>query len=299
MKTVLFVLNPISGGSEKSEYSELVKLAAAKSNFSVIEYTTTGENDQKAIKELLKKNECSRVIAGGGDGTIKMVAECLLHYPQVSLGILPLGSSNGMARSLLIPNENLQALEIAFGRHSIEADLLQINDQYCIHLSDVGFNAQLVKNYEQGAGRGFFAYVKQLIPTLMDDCFLNFELKIDEQSYSHSGKMVVIGNARRYGFGGLINPEGSITDGRFDIVVIKGMGLPQIVKMMTDATEEEYNSENVSIYQGREAVISLQNPSHFQIDGEYLGEVEEVKVELAEEKVSIHVSEEATSEKSR
>jgi diacylglycerol kinase family enzyme len=83
----------------------------------------------------------------GGDGTIKLVAQ-LIHN-KIPIGILPAGSSNGLATDLDLPIDINRALEIAIGNNIKCIDTLNINDQMGLHISDMGMNAELIKGYKR------------------------------------------------------------------------------------------------------------------------------------------------------
>ena len=90
----------------------------------------------------------------GGDGTLKIVATALLNT-NILLGVLPAGSANGMARELGIPPSIAGALAVLVTGEQKPLDVISVNDgDLCLHLSDIGLNAQLVKQYEQNNLRG-------------------------------------------------------------------------------------------------------------------------------------------------
>ena len=89
-------------------------------------------------------------MAVGGDGTIKQVATMLLDT-GIPLGVLPAGSANGMARELGIPNDIKGSMAVLVDGIPKPTDVvsIHINDDICLHLSDIGLNAQLVQHYDK------------------------------------------------------------------------------------------------------------------------------------------------------
>ena len=108
-----------------------------------------------------------RVIVAGGDGTIKLVAEAL-EGVDVIFGIIPAGSANGLATDLNIPKKLEESLPIAFHHAFMEMDMIVINGKKSLHLSDLGLNAELIKNYENSAVHGKWGYALQVFNTLVD-----------------------------------------------------------------------------------------------------------------------------------
>src|SRR6478752_4876069 len=96
--TMLFIINPSSGTGKTDWRQEIAKFFKNKyQSYEILELT--GNDDKPAIKKKLLEYKPYKVVAVGGDGTVKMVAEALLHTEMI-LGILPAGSANGMATEL-------------------------------------------------------------------------------------------------------------------------------------------------------------------------------------------------------
>ena len=112
-RKILFVVNPISGGKDKSYFLNMLKQKSELSGFAVSVYKTTGTADVEKIKSEIETFQPDTIVAAGGDGTVRLVAELLVNT-HISLGILPLGSANGMARDLNLPAVAEQALKLIF-----------------------------------------------------------------------------------------------------------------------------------------------------------------------------------------
>ncbi|MBK5193442.1 MAG: acylglycerol kinase family protein, partial [Flavobacteriaceae bacterium] len=72
---ILMVVNPISGGIDKSKLIEAVKAEMNIRNYSLEIYKTSDDNDQAAIEKMIFKFQPERILVAGGDGTIQLVAE--------------------------------------------------------------------------------------------------------------------------------------------------------------------------------------------------------------------------------
>jgi diacylglycerol kinase family enzyme len=154
------------------------------------------------------------------DGTVKLVAQCL-QQTNIPLGILPAGSANGMAKELEIPENADKALEIVINGAIKKIHLIKINDQLCIHLSDIGFNAFIVKKFDTGKSRGMWGYIKASLKVLWNKPMMLVEIHTDKTFVKRNAAMVVVANATKYGTGALINPHGKLDDNVFEVVVIK------------------------------------------------------------------------------
>ena len=286
-KNILLVVNPISGAIDKSEFINATTLFATNENLNLILYTTSGDDDISKINALYKQHTPERIIIVGGDGTIKMVAEATEGH-NVIFGILPAGSSNGLAVDLDLMKTLEENLEIAFHNHYIELDTIVINDQKCLHLSDLGLNAELVKNYEKSKVRGKWGYFLQIVNTLMDlgEPFTAV-ITIDNQTIECEARMIVIANSKKYGTGIIINPEGVMYDGKFELVILKNLDLVIFGEIIMG--NMPLNHEDIEIVSADKATIKTNVPVSFQIDGEYCGMETELKISVSSHKIKVAI----------
>ena len=277
-KKYFLIVNPISGDMDKSEILLKTLAFAEEYKIEIIVYETSGKNDEKAIKKLYEVHHPERILIAGGDGTIKMVAETL-EDQDVIIGILPAGSANGLSVDLNLPSTVEENLAVAFHNHFMEIDMISINGKKSIHLSDLGLNAELVKNYENSSTRGKLGYALQVVTTLseLDEPF-SAKIKTKEQTIECTARMIVIANSQKYGTGVTINPEGKMNDGKFEIVILKNLDLLVFGKIITGNIP--LNSEDVEIISTENATITTSKPVAFQIDGEYIGEETKLDIKI-------------------
>ena len=281
------VVNPVAGGIDKLEFIEATVNFTAQKKQHLIHYETSGKDDISKIKALYQKHTPERIIIIGGDGTIKMVAEAIENQ-EVILGILPAGSANGLAVDLDLMRTVEENLEIAFQDHSIELDTILINGEKCFHLSDLGLNAELVKNYEKSALRGKWGYILQALHTLMDlGVPFTATIRANSKTYKSQARMIVIANSKRYGTGVTINPKGVMNDGKFELVILKNLNLVVLTKIISGNIPVD--SDDVQIISTDKATISTNFPVSFQIDGEYCGSETHLKIEILAQKIKVAV----------
>ena len=233
LKNYLLVVNPISGDVDKTEIIEVATNFAQTENVNLIIFETTGKNDEEKIQKLQEENDVERIIVVGGDGTIKMVAEAVQDH-DVILGIIPGGSANGLSVDLNLPDELEENLKIAFRNDYMEMDMISINGKKSLHLSDIGINAELVRNYENSNVRGKLGYALQAINTLtgLKDPF-HAKIQTKNRTVETEARMVVIANSQKYGTGVTINPDGVMNDGKFEIVILKNLDLIVFGKILS------------------------------------------------------------------
>ncbi len=282
----LFVINPIAGGNDKSDLIEKVKLYAEDNNVTLVYYETTGNDDEKVIKQLVEEYNPQRILVGGGDGTIKMVAEATLNQ-DVVIAVLPAGSANGLSVDLDLPDNVEQMIDTAFNGVVKPMDIVTINGKNSLHLSDIGVNAELIRNYENGTIRGKLGYALKALSTLTElgEPF-NAVIKANGDTIETAARMVVIANTNRYGTGVTINPVGKMDDGKFEIVILKNLDILVIAKILTGNIPVDEN-ENVVIISTDKALITTDTAVGFQIDGEFCGEESRLDVKILYRQIKI------------
>jgi diacylglycerol kinase family enzyme len=209
---ILFIINPISGGKTKVNYKETIQQYFEMLPHNIHLFELTGKNDSDAINKQINKIKPDRVVAVGGDGTVTLVAKQILGTP-LPMGILPAGSANGMAKELNISTTISEALDIVVSGTIKCSDVIEINNQICLHLSDIGLNAQLIKYFDEGDIRGMLGYARLVFKVLWRKQNMQVVIQSKDKEIKRDAFMVVLANASKYGTGAVINPQGDLYDG--------------------------------------------------------------------------------------
>ncbi len=277
-KKFLYILNPVSGrGIDRNTIFESLRDITGGSQLEVFE--TKGKNETDRIREKIQKGNPDEILIGGGDGTIRMVASALQNS-DIPLGIIPIGSANGLAKCLGI-NDIDDALRAVKSGETRKLDVLKIDGELCLHLSDFGFNAGLIKKFEEEeTERGMMAYFRSSLRQFQEMKPYTFGININGKKESKvEAKMLVIANGDRYGTGAIINPASKIDDGKFEIIALNPDGIDEMVEismaMFTGTLDE---TENVTIYSAEKANIINYDDADFQVDGEIIDAQKEIDV---------------------
>ncbi|WP_293785505.1 diacylglycerol kinase family protein [uncultured Pedobacter sp.] len=273
---LLFVINPGSGSND-TNLKEVISTHFNSKTTEIDLYELPEDCSLEKIKEKIKSAKADRVVAVGGDGTLKLVAECLLHT-ETPIGIVPAGSANGMAKELGIPTDIEQALDILDEGHLQKIHVVKLNDEISIHLSDLGFNAYLVKKFDTLPQRGMWGYAKATWHALWNHKRMDVELKLKDKTVTSKASMVAIANATMYGTGLKINPDGKLNDDLFEVVLVKDYSYLEIIKIWI--TKLPFNPKKIEVFQTAEVKISSKHKAHFQVDGEYIGKVNTVEAKI-------------------
>lgn len=280
-----FVINPNSG-TNSHDWATIINAYFSHLNYAIELYFLTKNCNLGTINERLNAFCPTQAIAVGGDGTVKLVAECIMQT-SIILGILPNGSANGLAKELGIPEDPIKALDVIIDGKIRKIHTTTVNDQLCTHLSDIGLNAYLMKKFESKGVRGMWGYMVASIKVLLQNSFMNIEMLIDGKKIKLKAFMVVIANGTMYGTGAVINPIGNLDDEYFEVIVIKKISFLEVFKMVV--SHQSYDEEKTKVYQTNSLTMKSRKKVHFQIDGEYLGKVNAVTANLVANSLPINV----------
>lgn len=284
-KNVVMVVNPISGGLNKVDLIDQVSHYATYLKLNLYCFETTGDNDLQNLRDYYALYNPERVIIAGGDGTIKLVVEALEQH-DVIFGILPVGSSNGLATDLGLIKSSEENIAIAFQDHIVAIDFITINDKMCIHLSDLGLNAKLIMNYEKSAIRGKMGYALQVFNTLLQaEKTFSVRVKTNHEVIETKAKMIVVANSQKYGTGVVINPIGIMGDGKFELIILKKLNFFVFSKIVMGKIT--ISSSDIMVISTDKAEVEIDRPISFQVDGEYCGKETNLNINISARKLKI------------
>jgi diacylglycerol kinase (ATP) len=276
-KAVL-VFNPGSGIDQISKEELEVQIHNYLIGYELVTFEILGEDVPHRLSRLFRQIKPNLVLIAGGDGTVKLTTDCLKS--RVPLSILPLGSANGLAKCLGIGNledglEALRKLEI------FQMDAVQIDDELCLHLADFGFNASMIHKFEQGDSRGMLGYLKSSISEVFTTKSCRFRIEMDGESIELEAKMLVIANGEKYGTGAVINTEGKIDDGKFEVIAVEFKSAGDLISITKGlVTGENQLQSAVQTWSTEACEIFNLDQANFQIDGELRGNPDKIKVKI-------------------
>lgn len=270
LRHLLFVLNPISGDINKDNLEATVTAYCEERGRTADFFHTSGHHDQRHLRHYLARRAYDAVFAMGGDGTVSLVAEVLADG-SVPLGIIPLGSGNGLSKDLGIPQDVRQALRLTWDYELRQLDTLRVGGRFAAHLADLGFNALIVERYDQGDARGPAAYVRVASQEYLGYEPATYHIETDQETWEGPAFMLTIANANTFGSNVIINPDSRMDDGQFELCLIEpfpGAASPGILyRLYTSGFDDSDYTRRLTC---RRARISVPGQSEVlvQIDGE-------------------------------
>lgn len=285
-KNILFVINTKSGNANTDWGTLLKKYLENKPQISFSFCYPKWSNGLQVIQEKMTSERYDIVVAVGGDGTVRTVAKAL-YGTDIPLGIVAAGSANGLARDLKIPLEYKLALDIILKGNIRKISTLTINDHFCIHLSDLGFNAKVIRHFELSDERGIQSYIKAGLRVLYNYTETKITITANGQVQEIDAVMVVIANATMYGTGFVINPIGNLDDHLFELIIVKPYSILELGRMALNRWQPQ--QDKITIIQCSQATIESEVPIHFQVDGEYISKTRKVAASINNRRITVLV----------
>jgi YegS/Rv2252/BmrU family lipid kinase len=276
-KNILFIINPISGGKGKVRIPDFIDKYLDKNKFSPnFVFSEYVGHAAELADEAANKN-FDIIVAAGGDGTINEVATQVLKHQKI-LGILPLGSGNGLARFLHIPKNMRQAIQVINQFKIDQIDSATFNEKSFFNLAGMGFDAHLSAVFSKDKKRGLSGYLKLGIREIFNYKSQQYNLNIDGVEYLRKAFAITVANSSQYGNDVYIAPGASVKDGLLDVCIIKPfpiIKLPVLSYVMLRGKAE--NSDMIEIIKGKEIHIKREKEGAVHIDGEPLQMGAEIK----------------------
>lgn len=219
MKQALLIINPISGTRSKQGLGDIVASKLRECGVKTkVRITTAGGDAYKMAKEAAEAG-FDMVLAAGGDGTVNETANAIAHSKCV-LGILPLGSGNGLARSLGIPQDIYEALKVVCTGNVMTCDRGLANGfpYYCTF--GVGFDAAVSQKFAVTKKRGKVTYIRSAFREFLNYRSQAYALQINGHTLTVKALLIAVCNAPQYGNNAYIGPKAKLADGLLDITVV-------------------------------------------------------------------------------
>jgi YegS/Rv2252/BmrU family lipid kinase len=278
-KKVLFVINKKAGNKENAPVDQIIEKHATKHGY-LFELYECSSNVEEDIKKAIIDFCPSIICAVGGDGTVNLVAS-IIQSKDISLLIVPFGSANGMAKELQIPATLPACLDLIIKGKTQKIDLLKVNDKISVHLADVGLNARIVKRFELDSKRGLLIYAKHLFYEIFFLKRNRFKIKYDDKSITVKAVSLTFANATKYGTSAVINPDGVLNDGYFEICIVKPFPKYHVIGIAYQMFRNTLKySEFFQVLKCKKAEITCPKRTLLQNDGEIMQKVNSVNLEI-------------------
>jgi YegS/Rv2252/BmrU family lipid kinase len=267
-KRILFIINPISGGKDKTVLPKEIDKYLDRDKFEASFVMTKGGGHAYEVAREAVDEGIHVIVAVGGDGTINEVASAIKGTAS-SIGIIPCGSGNGLARALRIPLDVKHAVKKLNEEHVETIDSGELNGRRFFNMAGLGFDAQICVRFAEDTARGFLGYVRTAFSEIRKYRSQQYEIEIDGRRFKRDAFMISLANSSQFGNNAHVSPHASVVDGLLDVCIIKPFPLYHFPVMGYHMfTKTADRSRYVEIIRGRYVKIRRKTKGPVHVDGE-------------------------------
>ena len=267
-KSIVFIVNPISGTKSKDALPSLIDQHIDAKVFDCEILKTQYAGHAAEIASQCAKDHKDICVAVGGDGTVNEVARSLVHS-ETALGIIPCGSGNGLARHLCLPMDMKHSLDIINAGQTDYFDYGIINDQPFFCTCGMGFDAFVSLKFAESGKRGLATYVENVLKEGLTYKPDTYTITDDSGEHQYKAFLVACANASQYGNNAYIAPEASMQDGLLDVIIMEPFNILEAATVGFDLFAKTLkNNTHIHTFQARSIHISRSLPGAVHFDGD-------------------------------
>lgn len=287
MKKAILLYNPKAGNRQIGTHLDYITKRVQNMGYELKLYRS---ENQGSIKDYIIKNitqiNTDMVLVSGGDGTLNEAINGLAEKGlDIPIGILPLGTANDFAHTAGITMSIRGALDIIEEGAVQSVDIGKVNDKYFVNVCNMGLfsgvshviDLELKKNF------GKLAYYIKGIEELHNYQSMNLIITSQDRVIQGNYVLVLIFNGKGAGGFSKLAKNASITDGKFDVVCIKDVGIYEIPRLFLKVLQGDHLGDpNVDYIVASQIEIECRNQENqfvIDVDGE-VGPQFPLKIEI-------------------
>lgn len=286
---VSLVVNPIAGNRAYRSINKIEAILRKKAALNTCITRKKGD----AFEFAKQLGNTGRIIIASGDGTINEVINGILSssnkdLADIPVALIPLGTTNVLAKELGIPESIEKAVDLALNRPARKISLGRINGHYFSLMAGIGFDGETVSGVKDGlikkiSGKG--AHIVSGLKVLAGYNPPLITVKTSDDILT--GYTVIVGNARNYGGYFHVTPNASITEPVLDLCVFSGSTRKDFLRLVFGVMQKKHlDFPDVAYGKFSEMEITSSGTVHVQIDGDYFGTLP-VRIDVVKDAVSL------------
>lgn len=268
-KRMLLIVNPISGVGRQKKIERLLKDNLNQDLYDYeVRYTERIHHGTDLARQGADEG-FDVVVAVGGDGSINDVIKGI-HGTDTTLGIIPCGSGNGLARCMKIPLIPALAIRVLNQYNEGLIDTITLNDKYYIaSIAGVGFDAYIARLMQAAKLRGFSAYLNLILREYPSYKEQDYNLVIDGKEIRRKAWFTTFANSNQFGYNAAIAPQAKLDDGLIDVSIVDKIPIEHvpITGPLVYANHFEL-SQHVEMFKAHEIWVTGNVDKWVNIDGE-------------------------------
>lgn len=268
VKRVLFVRNAAAsqGGTDLEDALETARARG-------LEVDERVPDDAEHMRFMIRAvaRSIDGVIVGGGDGTINMALKPILEA-GLPLGVLPLGTANDFARTLEIPEDPHDALDVVTAGSTRLVDVGWADGRPFLNAAGIGLGVSVARRATAERKRiwGPLSYPAAVLESVRHQRPFRVRLRSISGTREFSSIHVTVANGVFYGGGARADQEAAIDDACLDVVSVRPQSLLRLLAVALAVRRGTVAGEENSIDVARGALfdVSTTPPVPISLDGE-------------------------------
>ena len=276
-----FIVNPVAGNGKTIKIMDKVDeyLNHKQIPFEVV-YTKEPGHATKLAAKLAGGEDSCAVVAVGGDGTVAEVAEGLLGT-GCPLGIVPAGTGNDYRRSLDIPDDTINALDVILQDRRRKVDTVNINGRTFLNIVTVGFDVEVVKRAAKYKAFGEASYTLAAIDRAFFAKPNRAQVMIDGEGGEREFLLFAAGCGAYYGGGMNPLPGADPYDGLLDVCLIDKVSTFKILSLLPKYKIGAHSELKMSHFsRAKHIKIISEKPLSVNADGDVLPPITELEYQI-------------------
>ncbi|MFP7171240.1 diacylglycerol kinase [Terribacillus sp. 7520-G] len=275
MKRARIIYNPTSGKEAfRRELPDVLEIFE-KAGYETSAHATTCEGDATKAARLAVERGYDLVVACGGDGTVNEVVSGLAEQPnRPKLGIIPVGTTNDLARALFIPRNIKRAAEIIVEGRTRKLDIGKVNDHYFMNIAGGGKLTELTYDVPSKTKTmlGQMAYYLKGIEMLPSLRPIKVEIEYDGKWFEDEIMLFLVSNTNSVGGFEKLAPDALLNDGLFDLVILRKTNIAEFIRIASLAIRGAHLDHDLVFYTRANRIkVKPADKMQLNIDGEYGG----------------------------
>ena len=268
------VINPVSGsgkgailGTEAAGFFSERRLS-----YQIIT-ATSADKLRSYLAEFLDSNVglIEGVVAVGGDGLVHLVLQVVVPR-NIAFSAIPAGTGNDFVRALGWELDEIKIqLNTVVSTPPVAIDLGLVDSEWFGAVLSTGFDSLVnEKANKMKWPKGPMKYNLAIAMELPKFKPLNYTIELDNQVIETEAMLIAVGNGGSYGGGMKVCPDAVMSDGLFDVMVLRPVSKVEFVRVFpTVFSGKHINHKQVDIYRTKR--VSLHAPAVAYADGERIG----------------------------
>ena len=266
------ICNPTSGNGTGKQVSHRVMAHLQELDTGCVYHETSRPLEAIELAQRSVDDGAKTVIVIGGDGTLHEAAQSLAGT-GIALGIIPAGTGNDFIKTVHIPKDPLQALDLILNGSPRAVDTVRINDRLFLNECGCGFDVMVLDHAENAKKhvKGILPYLYGVLKTICRFKDISISYSLDDGAWPRAGILVLaVGNGRFIGGGIPIAPNAVPDDGLLDVLVVSGMSRPRMLSALPGLLSGRIQTFPETVHHYARRLHLEGNALRINIDGEII-----------------------------